>query len=189
MGRDYSADPIAKQYAITYTNNALFESYSRLVQQEKIDAIYMPARREVLDFRDPNQVTTLLVKKFEELAVDDPGKMGRFYFYPLQKNFLSTETYGEPRRDMVVLGSRQDLEMQVLMSQINPHFLYNTLESIVWKAGGGRPPGHRQAGLLPGQAVPAEHLGRAVRPPGAGDGTRADVHEHPAQPLRQQGGL
>lgn len=30
---------------------------------------------------------------------------------------------------------KQDLEMQVLMSQINPHFLYNTLETIVWKAG------------------------------------------------------
>ena len=57
------------------------------------------------------------------------------------------------------------------------------------EGGGGRPPGHRQAGLLPGQAVPAEHFGRAVRPPGAGAGTRADVHEHPAQPLRQQGGL
>lgn len=121
-------------------NNALFESYSRLVRQERIGAIYMPARREVLDFRDPNQVTTLLVKQFEALDVANPDKLGRFFFYPLQKNFLSTETYGEPRRDMVVLGSRQDLEMQVLMSQINPHFLYNTLESIVWKAGeAGRP--------------------------------------------------
>ena len=121
-------------------NNALFESYSRLVRQERIGAIYMPARREVLDFRDPNQVTTLLVKQFEALDVASPDKLGRFFFYPLQKNFLSTETYGEPRRDMVVLGSRQDLEMQVLMSQINPHFLYNTLESIVWKAGeAGRP--------------------------------------------------
>ena len=121
-------------------NNALFESYSRLVRQERIGAIYMPARREVLDFRDPNQVTTLLVKRFEALDVANPDKLGRFFFYPLQKNFLSTETYGEPRRDMVVLGSRQDLEMQVLMSQINPHFLYNTLESIVWKAGeAGRP--------------------------------------------------
>ena len=121
-------------------NNALFESYSRLVRQERIGAIYMPARREVLDFRDPNQVTTLLVKRFEALDVANPDKLGRFFFYPLQKNFLSTETYGEPRRDMVVLGSRQDLEMQVLMSQINPHFLYNPLESIVWKAGeAGRP--------------------------------------------------
>lgn len=95
------------QYAITYTNNALFESYSRLVRQERIGAIYMPARREVLDFRDPNQVTTLLVKRFEALDVANPDKLGRFFFYPLQRNFLSTETYGEPRRDMVVLGSRR----------------------------------------------------------------------------------
>ena len=36
---------------------------------------------------------------------------------------------------MAMQRRRQDLEMQVLMSQINPHFLYNTLESIVWKAG------------------------------------------------------
>ena len=107
LDRDYSADPIGKQYAITYTNNALFESYSRLVRQERIGAIYMPARREVLDFRDPNQVTTLLVKQFEALDVASPDKLGRFFFYPLQKNFLSTETYGEPRRDMVVLGSRR----------------------------------------------------------------------------------
>lgn len=107
LDRDYSADPIAKQYAVTYANNALFESYSRLIHQERIGAIYITARREVLDFRDPNQVTTLLVKKFEELGVDDPDKLGKFYFYPLQKNFLSTETYGEPRRDMVVLGSRR----------------------------------------------------------------------------------
>ena len=35
LDRDYSADPIAKQYAIIHTNNALFESYSRLVQQER----------------------------------------------------------------------------------------------------------------------------------------------------------
>ena len=34
-------------------NNALFESYSRLVRQERIGAIYMPARREVLDFPGP----------------------------------------------------------------------------------------------------------------------------------------
>ena len=237
LDRDYSADPIAKQYAVTYANNALFESYSRLIHQERIGAIYIPSRREVLDFRDSNQVTTLLVKQFEAMQVDASDKLGRFFFYPLQKNFLSTETYGEARRDMVVLvlvptrellassfslyfqilgvvvlclvvfavliwhfyrrfmaplaqleqamrqadagdlkayvkpqgpaevvrmmegynamldslrvgieqqmemqRRRQDLEMQVLMSQINPHFLYNTLESIVWKAGeAGRP--------------------------------------------------
>ena len=65
----------------------------------------MPARREVLDFRDPNQVTTLLVKRFEALDVANPDKLGRLFFYPLQKHFPSTDTYGEPRRDRVVLGS------------------------------------------------------------------------------------
>ncbi len=36
--------------------------------------------------------------------------------------------------------TKHDLELQVLTSQINPHFLYNTLETIVWKAGeAGRP--------------------------------------------------
>ena len=29
---------------------------------------------------------------------------------------------------------RRELEMEVLMNQINPHFLYNTLETIVWKS-------------------------------------------------------
>lgn len=29
---------------------------------------------------------------------------------------------------------KKQLEMDVLMNQINPHFLYNTLESIVWKS-------------------------------------------------------
>ena len=88
-------------------SDAFSTSYSRLVHQEKIAAIYLPARREVFDFRDPNQVTTLLVKRFEAMQVDASDKLGRFFFYPLQKNFLSTETYGEARRDMVVLGSRR----------------------------------------------------------------------------------
>ena len=107
LDRDYSADPIAKQYAIIHTNNALFESYSRLVQQERIGAIYLVGRRDVLDFQDPNQVTTLLIKKLEELDVNNPEKLGKFYFYPLQKNFLRTETYGDPRQDLAVIGSRR----------------------------------------------------------------------------------
>lgn len=107
LDRDYSADPIAKQYAIIHTNNALFESYSRLVQQERIGAIYLVGRRDVLDFQDPNQVTTLLIKKLEELDVNNPEKLGKFYFYPLQKNFLRTEAYGDPRQDLAVIGSRR----------------------------------------------------------------------------------
>lgn len=29
---------------------------------------------------------------------------------------------------------KKELEMEVLMGQVNPHFLYNTLETLVWKA-------------------------------------------------------
>ena len=137
---------------------------------------------DVLDFLDPNQTTTLLIKSFESLGMNDAQKFGKFYFYLLQENFLRTERYGEVRRDQVVLGSRrvysalksgypyihvfaieektlyeqvqmerrkQELEMQVLMSQINPHFLYNTLETIVWKASeAGRPDISKMASSL-----------------------------------------
>ena len=107
LDRSYSDNPNAKKYAITYTNGALFESYSRLVKQKKIDAIYAVNRHDVFDFLDPNQTTTLLIKNFEAMGMDDAKKFGKFYFYPLQENFLCTEHYGETRRDQVVFGSRR----------------------------------------------------------------------------------
>lgn len=45
--------------------------------------------------------------------------------------------------------TKKDLEMQVLTNQINPHFLYNTLETIVWKSSeAGRPDIGRIASAL-----------------------------------------
>lgn len=44
---------------------------------------------------------------------------------------------------------KKELEMEVLMNQINPHFLYNTLETIVWKSSAaGRPDIGRIAAAL-----------------------------------------
>lgn len=44
---------------------------------------------------------------------------------------------------------KKELELEVLMSQINPHFLYNTLENIVWKSNeAGRPDIGRMAASL-----------------------------------------
>lgn len=104
---DYSDDPLRKQWAITYINGALFESYNRLVQQKKIDAIYLPNKGDVFDFLDPNQDVPLLIGRLDALGVNSKDRLGRFYWYPLQPNFLTTRTYGEPRRDCVVLGSRR----------------------------------------------------------------------------------
>ena len=61
----------------------------------------------MLDFQDPNQSTKKLVDWFEELELNDPSRLGRFYTYPLGPNLLRTEQYGQPRRDHVVLGSRR----------------------------------------------------------------------------------
>lgn len=44
------------------------------------------------------------------------------------------------RTRLQMLKERQSLEMSVLMAQINPHFLYNTLENIVWKANEAKRP-------------------------------------------------
>lgn len=44
---------------------------------------------------------------------------------------------------------KKQLEMDILMNQINPHFLYNTLETIVWKSSeAGRPDISRLAASL-----------------------------------------
>lgn len=37
-------------------------------------------------------------------------------------------------KDLKTDRKKKELELEVLMSQVNPHFLYNTLENIVWKA-------------------------------------------------------
>lgn len=107
LERDYSENPIAKKWAITYINSALFESYNRLLQQKKIDAIYLTSRRDVFDFLDPNQDVDFLLQKLDELGVDNMDRYGRFIWYPLADNFLSTSCYDEPRRDHVILGSRR----------------------------------------------------------------------------------
>ena len=102
---DYASHPLSKKWAITYINGALFESYNRLLQQKKIDAIYLTNRQDVFDFLDPNQDVPMLIEKLEALGVNDKDKLGRFYWYPLADNFLTTSSYDETRRDHVVLGS------------------------------------------------------------------------------------
>lgn len=107
LDRDYGDDRIARQYAIIHTNGAVFESYARLVQNKQIDAVYVVRRQDVLDFLDVNQDVGLLLEELTALGVDSQDKLGRFYFYPLRENFLTTGSYGEVRRDHVVLGSRR----------------------------------------------------------------------------------
>lgn len=61
-------------------------------------------------------------------------RMGQYYNAMLRQiNFFINEKVETEKK-------KKQLEMEVLMGQINPHFLYNTLETIVWKSSeAGRP--------------------------------------------------
>lgn len=62
----------------------------------------------------------------EEAKEKEIGSMMRYYNSMLK----SINTYMDEK--LKVERTKNRLELEVLMSQVNPHFLYNTLENIVW---------------------------------------------------------
>ncbi len=100
-------DRVLKQAAILQISSRLFDSYNRLGDYERIDAIYVQPHGEVFDFLDPNQDEQLVAEKITDLGMNSPAKRGGFHWYPVQKNFLSTSQYGDIRRDNVIFGSRR----------------------------------------------------------------------------------
>lgn len=76
------------------------------------------------------------------------GNMIKYY-----NSMLESINYNLNERLHMEQHKRQ-LEMDILMNQINPHFLYNTLETIVWKSSEA---GHPDIGRL------AASLGRMYR--------------------------
>lgn len=59
---------------------------------------------------------------------DEVGSMASYYNNMLRRINKYIEDEYEVEKQ------KKELEMEVLMSQVNPHFLYNTLETLVWKA-------------------------------------------------------
>lgn len=106
IDRKYT-DPLIKQTVMLHISGKLFESYNRLGEYERIDAIYVLPHDELFNFLDPNQDEDLVRKKIAELGMTDPSKRGGFHWYPLQQNFLSTSRYNDMRRNNVIFGSRR----------------------------------------------------------------------------------
>lgn len=74
---------------------------------------------------------------------DEMGKMMGYYNEMLRS--INTHVVDKLKNER----RKKELEMEVLVSQINPHFLYNTLENIVWKSSeAGRPDIGRLAASL-----------------------------------------
>lgn len=74
---------------------------------------------------------------------NEMGDMIRYYNSMLER--INTYIIEDLRAER----KKKELELEVLMSQINPHFLYNTLENIVWISNdAGRPDIGRMAASL-----------------------------------------
>jgi two-component system sensor histidine kinase YesM len=81
--------------------------------------VYLMKRVELGDFTFSKQFLT---------RSDEIGQLARGYnsmVSGMQNLISTTKQVGEEKRE---------LEMKILINQINPHFLYNTLDSIKWKA-------------------------------------------------------
>ncbi len=69
-----------------------------------------------------------LTAYIEENANNEMGQMIRFY------NDMLSSINHNIKEKLILEKQQKELENEVLMNQINPHLLYNTLETIVWKS-------------------------------------------------------
>jgi len=82
---------------------------------------------------------TVPMRSAEEESRDEIGHLTRSFHYMMERIALLSK---ERTRDALEL---RDAELRALQAQINPHFLYNTLDMINWMSYDDRAPDIRQA--------------------------------------------
>lgn len=107
IDKNYAENLKEKSRVTVFILNALFESYNRLQQQERMDAVYVVPKDELFNFTDPNQDAGYVKQRLDALQVNAKEKTSRFFWYGLSDNFLSTTVSGQPRKDSVIIGSRR----------------------------------------------------------------------------------
>lgn len=70
--------------------------------------------------------------KVEEPASNEIGRLGKTF------NIMTREIKQLVEQNVREQRQKRKAEMRALQSQINPHFLYNTLDSIIWMAESGK---------------------------------------------------
>ncbi len=67
-----------------------------------------------------------------EISQNEIGSLSKSF------NIMTTEIKNLMEQNTHVQEQKRLMELQALQAQINPHFLYNTLDSIIWMAEGNR---------------------------------------------------
>lgn len=100
---------IEKRAAILRIQNRIMDRYSLLRKSGQITAIYTikSGKTELFNLLDPNSNEKEQIKKLDELDITAKDKLSKFYWYPVQKNFLTDTIYNEIRKDYVIIGSRK----------------------------------------------------------------------------------
>lgn len=96
-----------KLLAMRYIKNNLFAGYNLLQDNPQISVIYHTGNGQIFNLLDPSQDETIVRQVLEELGVNEPEKLGKFCWYPLQDNQFQSNPYWEIRKDRVVVGSRR----------------------------------------------------------------------------------
>ncbi len=103
---DYTGRPTEKKRITARIVNSIFASYDILRSNEKISAIYTN-KEQFFNFIDPNMEEEPCIERLISMNVDDKEKLARFFWYPVQENFLTQSKSGNIRNDYVIFGSRR----------------------------------------------------------------------------------
>ena len=103
---DYSGRPTEKKRITARIVNSIFASYDILRSNEKIAAIYTN-KGQFFNFADPNMKEEPCIERIKAMDVDNKEKLARFFWYPVQENFLTGSSSGSVRSDYVIYGSRR----------------------------------------------------------------------------------
>lgn len=107
IDKDYTPEQSIQKKADTIRlYNQIFSSYDMLQERQKIGAIYT-AKGVLFNFEDANWDGQEVIRRLESLGVNDKSHLMRFYWYPLQDNFMISEPYGDVRKDKIIVGSRR----------------------------------------------------------------------------------